>query len=101
MDLVEEAMDGELVLVAGKLYRHVDFVDAMHDTFLKRLSDVVPQGASVKQACKALAGFKTEEAHAATLKEAIAVLCARTAPVDPDSLQQGKHAVVATFSVET
>ena len=98
MDLAE-AMADEVVLVGETLYSHIDFVDAFHAAYLDRLADMVPEGASVRQGIKVLRSLKTKESHAAILSEALALLKEKAVPVDPDSLQRDKHAVVASFPV--
>jgi hypothetical protein len=99
------ALDGELVLLVrrgeeeGTLYTHEAFIGAYQQALLDRIEHSVPPGVSSRCALRAVGRLRSPFAHQATLVDALARLRKLGTPVDPATLDEHRHHVVAVFPV--
>jgi hypothetical protein len=98
-----KALAGELVLVVergqedGTLYAHEAFLAAYQQALLDRIEFMVVPGMTARRAMRSLGRLRTPEAHQATLTDALHRLRRTGTPVDPTSLREGEHRVVAVL----
>lgn len=92
----QAVLDRELVLVRGTLYPHEQFIAALQQATLDRVSVGLPQGATVRQAFKVVSAMRTEAGHRATLRVALDSLVSGGDSVSREDVSD-KHYVVACF----
>jgi hypothetical protein len=100
-----KALAGEVVLVMGRgdedgtIYTHEAFLGAFQQAILDRIEFTVTPGMSHRRAMKAVARLRSTDAHQATLVDALRRLRRHGTPVDPTTLREGEHRVVAVFPI--
>ena len=71
----------DFMIVAGKVYTTDTYHAALNTAILNRLEKTLPEGATLRRACKALSSLKTPSAHSAVMRDMIALLDASGADV--------------------
>jgi hypothetical protein len=88
----------DFVLVGRRVYPADVYRAAVNTAMLSHLERSLPEGCTARQAARAVSGLRTKEAHAAVMRQALALLTASGAEVPlVEAVREGRGLPIAAF----
>lgn len=84
-----------------RLFSHYDFLAAHQEATLQRLSELVPEGSSLRKGMQALVKLKTPEEAERIRTAALRYLVAHGEDVVPEDREAAQERLVAVFPLQT